>query len=75
MEDKKETKIDIAKIEGLKDVKAYLRQHGIKVDDKAIIEAAIKLTRQLGAGDWTFVCHFRLGGDKNNEHTRTKRSS
>jgi len=66
MEDKKnESKIDISKIEGLKEAKAYLRQHGIKVGDKDIIEAAIALTRQLGAGDWTFACHFR-GGDKNN---------
>ena len=54
-----ETKIDVSKIEGLKDVKAYLHQHGINVDDKDIIEAAIKLTRQLGAEDWTFVCFFR----------------
>ena len=59
MKDKKETKIDISEIKGLKEVKAYLRQHGIKADDKTILEAAIKLTRQLGAEDWTFVCFFK----------------
>ena len=59
MEDKKETKIDVSKIEGLKDVKAYLHQHGINVDDKNILEAAITLTQHLGAGNWTFVCHFK----------------
>ena len=62
MEDK--TKIDVSGIKGLKEVKTYLRQHGIKVDDKAIIEAAIKLTRQLGAGDWTFCCEFKNRGVK-----------
>ena len=66
MEDKKETKIDVSKIEELKDVKAYLHQHGINVDDKAIIAAAIKLTQHLGAGNWTFVCHFKLEGGDNN---------
>ena len=54
-----ETKIAVSGIEGLKEVKAYLHQHGINVDDKNILEATIKLTRQLGAEDWTFVCFFR----------------
>ena len=43
----------------IEEVKVYLRQHGIEADDTGIIEAAIKLTQQLGAGNWTFVCFFK----------------
>ena len=59
----------------IKELSLYLKRKGITATDSEIAMTAIKLARQLGAGDWTFVCHFRLGGDKNNEHTRTKRSS
>jgi len=50
----------------VKELSLYLKKKGITATDSEIVMAAIKLTQRLGAGDWTFVCHFRLGGDKNN---------
>lgn len=50
--------------EKVKEVQEYLKKHGIIVAETSIINAAIDLTRRLGAGDWTFVCEFEKKEEK-----------
>ena len=53
--------------EEVKELSLYLKKKGISVTDSVIVTTAIKLARQLGAGDWTFVCELkeRRNGNKN----------
>lgn len=67
MADKKDkTKINIELDENtskeVKELSAYLKKKGITAADSEIVMAAIKLARQLGAGDWSFACE--LGREK-----------
>ena len=57
----KMTEIYISKIldDNVSDIKKHLKKHGIDASSDEILDAAITLTRRLGAGDWTFVCEFR----------------
>ena len=50
----KETADEIKKIE------KYLKEHKVVASRTEIVNAAIILARRLGAGDWTFACHFNL---------------
>lgn len=54
------TEIYISKIldDKVSDIKKHLKKHGIDASSDEILDAAITLTRRLGAGDWTFVCYF-----------------
>lgn len=45
--------------EEVKELSLYLKKKGISVTDSVIVTTAIKLARQLGAGDWTFVCQLK----------------
>ena len=45
--------------EEFKEIEKYLKNHKVVVSRTEIVRAAIKLTRRLGAGDYTFVCYFR----------------
>ena len=70
MADKKDkTKINIELDENtskeVKDLSAYLKKKGITATDSEIVMAAIKLARQLGAGNWTFVCELGRGNKQN----------
>ena len=42
----------------VKDLSSYLKKKGITATDSEIVMVAIKLARQLGAGDWSFVCEL-----------------
>jgi uncharacterized protein with GYD domain len=42
----------------VKEIQGYLKEHGIKVSETAIVNAAIDLACRLGAGKYTFVCEF-----------------
>ena len=55
------TEIYISKIldDNVSDIKKYLKKHGIDASSDDILKASLKLTRRLGAGNWTFVCYFR----------------
>ncbi len=54
------TEIEIDTIEDkLKDIKKYLKKHGIEVTYVEILEVAIRLARRMGAGDWSFVCELK----------------
>ena len=46
----------------VKEVQEYLEKHGIIVTETSIVNAAIDITRRLGAGDWTFACEFKKVG-------------
>jgi ABC-type uncharacterized transport system substrate-binding protein len=48
----------------VKEVQEYLHKKGIDVTETSIVNAAIDITRRLGAGDWTFVCEFKEEGKK-----------
>jgi hypothetical protein len=50
----------------VKEVQKYLEKHRIIVTETSIVNAAIDITRRLGAGDWTFVCEFEKKGKKEN---------
>ena len=43
----------------IKELSLYLKKKGIAATDSDIVMTAIKLARQLGAEDWTFVCYFK----------------
>lgn len=42
----------------VKEIQDFLHKRGIDVTGTSIINAAIDLTRRLGAGNYTFVCEF-----------------
>ena len=46
----------------VKELSAYLKKKGITATDSEIVMTAIKLTRQLGAGNWSFAC--AMGSEK-----------
>lgn len=54
-----EIMIDVESSKEIRRLQKYLKNHGIIVTTSEIVLAAIKLTRRLGAGDWSFVCEFR----------------
>ena len=43
----------------VKELSLYLKKKGITVTDSVIVTTAIKLARQLGAGNWTFGCELK----------------
>ena len=62
MTEKEEDVMLVENTETIKEIRRilkYLNKHDIYVTPSAVIYASIKLTRRLGAGDWTFVCYFR----------------
>ena len=67
MADKKDkTKINIELDKNtskeVKELSAYLKNKGITTTDSDIVMTAIKLARQLGAGNWSFAC--AMGSEK-----------
>ena len=46
----------------VKELSVYLKKKSITATDSEIVMAAIKLARQLGAGDWGFAC--AMGSEK-----------
>lgn len=46
-------------MEKVKDVQNYLREKGIIVAETWIVNAAVDLTRRLGADYWTFACYYK----------------
>ena len=62
MSEKEEDVILVENSETVKEIRRilkYLNKHGVYPTPSAVIDASIKLTRRLGAGDWTFVCYMR----------------
>lgn len=57
--DEEEIWVDVDTIVELRRIIDYLHIHGVNVTASELISSSLKLTRRLGAGDWTFVCHFR----------------
>ena len=53
------TELDENTSKEVKDLSAYLKKKGITATDSEIVMAAIKLARQLGAGNWSFVCELK----------------
>ena len=43
----------------VKELSTYLKKKGITATDSEIVMTAIKLARQLGAGNWSFACELR----------------
>lgn len=45
-------------------IKEYLKKEGVEATESEIVGAAIRVTRRLGAGDWTFVCELMDGEER-----------
>lgn len=43
----------------ISNIKKYLKKRGIDASSDEILEAAIRLARRMGAGDWSFVCELK----------------
>lgn len=48
-----------ATTEELKRIQEYLRTKGLKVTTSQIVDTAIKVSKQLGAGDFTFYTELK----------------
>ena len=59
LEVKSKMELDKNATKEVKELSAYLKKKGITATDSEIVMTAIKLARQLGAGDWGFVCELR----------------
>ena len=50
---------EVEVIRKIRQIDTYLEEHGVRVSDSEIVDAAITLAKRMGAGNWSFVCELK----------------